>query len=247
MMPTFEQQMTDMINGRIGQGPKMIEDYGSALENAAKQDAQSIESLRGIYSDPSKFQKSALGAFGLGLMKPTSSGNFGEGMYNAMSSAMEAHNYNKEQNLSREEKLAKLASLQAALTRQQANDSMSVFDKQTGYMSAAETDRARLADLQLTGAQYGLYVGGYASDCRLERLDVADDVVGAHQRGAARRPLEVRGDRARIAPPRDGLPRHLREEALARRADQVCNIALRQHNADLCCAVLFIAIFLGER
>lgn len=153
--PNIAQQIEQLIVAQTQAAPGLVSGYQSALGNAAKQDQQSIDQLRGIYSDPSKFQKSALGAFGLGLMAPTKSGNFGEGMYNAFSGAMEAADYNREQNLSREEKLAKLAALQAQLTRQQANDQMNVFDKQSGMIGVMHGNEKTMADLNLRGAQYG--------------------------------------------------------------------------------------------
>jgi hypothetical protein len=153
--PNIAQQIEQLIASQTKAAPGLVKGYESALGNAAQQDQQSIDSLRGLYSDPSKFEKSKLGAFGLGLMAPTKSGNFGEGMYNAFSGAMEAADYNREQNLSREEKLAKLAALQAQLTRQQATDQMSVFDKQSGMVGVMQGNEKTMADLNLRGAQYG--------------------------------------------------------------------------------------------
>jgi hypothetical protein len=153
--PNIAQQIEQLIASQTQAAPGIVKGYESALSNAAQQDQQSIDSLRGLYSAPSKFEKSKLGAFGLGLMAPTKSGNFGEGMYNAFSGAMEAADYNREQNLSREEKLAKLAALQAQLTRQQANDQMSVFDKQSGMIGVMQGNEKTMADLNLRGAQYG--------------------------------------------------------------------------------------------
>lgn len=151
----YSQQIKDMIEGRATTGPGMINDYKSSLATAAGQDQQSIDSLRGIYSDPSKFEKSKWGALGLGLMKGTKSGSFNENMYNGLAAATEANDYNREQNLSREEKLAKLSSLQAQLTRQTANDTMGVYDKQTGYMAQAQADQSTLADINLANAPKG--------------------------------------------------------------------------------------------
>lgn len=152
---SIAKSIEEMIQQRAASGPQMIKDYGSSLETAATQDQQSIDDLRGIYSDPSKFSRSTIGALGLGLMAPTKSGNFGETMYNAMSSAIDTQNYNREQNLSREEKLAKLSALQAQLTRQQANDQIGVYDKQTSWITNAQNDQKTLSDVQLSGGLPG--------------------------------------------------------------------------------------------
>ena len=47
-----------MLQQRQAQGPTLINNYKSALGTAAGQDQQSIDQLRGIYSDPSKFERS---------------------------------------------------------------------------------------------------------------------------------------------------------------------------------------------
>lgn len=151
---SIAKSIEEMILQRSQTGPQMIKDYGSSLETAATQDQQSIDQLRGIYSDPSKFNRSAIGAFGLGLMAPNN-GNFTSSMRNALGAAIDTQNYNREQNLSREEKLAKLSALQAELTRQKANDTIGVYDKQTSWMTNAQTDQKTLSDLQLSGGLPG--------------------------------------------------------------------------------------------
>lgn len=138
-----------MLQQRTQQGPTLINNYESALSTAAGQDQQSIDQFRGIYSDPSKFERSKLTSFGLGLMAPTANGRLNESMFNGLAAAVETQNLNQERNLSREEKLAGLAALEAKLTRQKAEDTMSVYDKQTGYITNSLQDRTTMADLQL--------------------------------------------------------------------------------------------------
>jgi len=145
----------DMLRGRLDEGSAMIDDYKSSLAAAAGQDQSSIDSLRGIYSDPSKFRKSELGAFASALGKPGGSGRFSDSMNSALSAANDTREHNKVQNLDREEKLAKLASLQAQLTRQKANDTMGVYDKQSGYLTQSQTDQGMLADIELGKAPKG--------------------------------------------------------------------------------------------
>lgn len=154
-MDSITQQLEDMILGRVKEGPSIIDQYKSSLETAATQDQGGIDALRGIYNDPSKFERSKLGAFGLGLMAPTKSGTFNEGMFNALSAATAAQDYNREQNLSREEKLAKLSALEAQLTRQRADDRMGVYDKQSNWMKSAQDDQQTLSDLRLSGQPPG--------------------------------------------------------------------------------------------
>ena len=151
----ISQQIEDMIRGRAARGPGMIKQYGSSLEAAAGQEQESIDDLRSIYSDPSKFETSKWGALGLGLMKGTKSGSFNESLYNGLAAASAAQEYNREQNLSREEKLAKLSALQAQLTRQQANDTLGVYDKQTDYITSAQADQQTLADIELAKSPKG--------------------------------------------------------------------------------------------
>lgn len=138
-----------MLQQRQQQGPTLINNYQSALATAAGQDQQSIDQLRGIYSDPSKFNRSKLTSFGLGLMAPTANGRFSESVASGLAAAVDTQNYNQQANLTREEKLASLAALEAKLTRQKADDTMSVYDKQTGYITNSIADRSTMADLQL--------------------------------------------------------------------------------------------------
>lgn len=147
MNPT--DTVLQMLQQRQQQGPTLINNYQSALATAAGQDQQSIDQLRGIYSDPSKFNRSKLTSFGLGLMAPTANGRISDSMFNGLAAAVETQNFNQQANLTREEKLAGLAAIEAKLTRQKADDTMSVYDKQTGYITNALTDRNTMADLQL--------------------------------------------------------------------------------------------------
>ena len=88
--PTIAQQIEQMIQGRAAQGPSLISKYESSLSTAAGQDQQSIDALRGIYSDPSKFKKSELGAFAAALGAPGGSGSFASGMNSALTAANDA-------------------------------------------------------------------------------------------------------------------------------------------------------------
>lgn len=175
--PTIAQQIEQMIQGRAAQGPSLISKYESSLSTAAGQDQQSIDALRGIYSDPSKFKKSELGAFAAALGAPGGSGSFASGMNSALTAANDAREYNREQNLSREEKLAKLSALQAQLTRQQANDTMSVYDKQTGWMEGAQKDQQTLADVQLANGQ-----SEPGSDYLTENMRIYNDYLSNPQK-----------------------------------------------------------------
>lgn len=149
MANSINDSIRSIIDVRTAQGPKLIDGYQSSLETAAGQDQQSIDDLRGIYSDPSKFEKSKLGAFASALGASGGSGRFAASLNSALSAANDTNEYNKQQNLSREEKLAKLSSLEAALTRQRANDTMGVYDKQTGWISGAQGDQRVMADINL--------------------------------------------------------------------------------------------------
>jgi len=148
-MNSIADTLQQMLLQRAAQGQGLINNYQSTLGTAATQDQQSIDQLRGIYNNPANFEKSKLGAFGLGLMAPTQNGRFSEGMFNALAAATAAQDYNREQNLSREEKLAKLTALEAQLTRQKAQDSLGVYNAQTTMMGNMQNDQSTLADLQL--------------------------------------------------------------------------------------------------
>ena len=142
-------QIEELLRGTAGQAPGVMSDYGNALSTAQGQEQQSIDDLGKIYNDPSKFERSQLGALGLGLMAPTSSGNFSESLYNGLKAAADAQDYNREANLTREEKLAKLAALQAALTRQKATDSVDIFDKKIGMANTLGGVDNQLKDIEL--------------------------------------------------------------------------------------------------
>ena len=145
------EQLQQLLQQRAQQAPSIASDYSSALSSAADQDQQSIDQLRGIYSDPSKFERSAIGAMGLGLMKGTKSGRFNENMFNGVSAATATQDYNREQNLSREEKLAKLEAIEATLTRQRAQDQLGVYDTTGKVITNMQGDQSALADLNLQG------------------------------------------------------------------------------------------------
>jgi len=151
----ISDQLLQILQQRAQQGPGLINNYKSALDAAAGQDQQSIDKMRGIYSDPSKFERSKLTSFGLGLMAPTQNGRFGESMANGLAAAVAAQDYNQKANLTREEKLAQLTALEAKLTRQKAEDTMSVYDKQTGFIQNGLQDRNTMADLKLEGQHLG--------------------------------------------------------------------------------------------
>lgn len=148
-MTSIADQLQQLLQQRAQQAPTIASDYSSALSTAADQDQQSIDQLRGIYSDPSKFERSPISALGLGLMKGTKSGRFNESMYNGLAAHSAAVDYNQEQNLSREEKLAKLAAIEATLTRQKAQDQLGVYDTTGKVITNMQGDQQTMADLDL--------------------------------------------------------------------------------------------------
>ena len=150
-MTSISDQLQQMLEQRAGQAPNIAKNYSSALNQAAGQDQSSIDQLRGIYSDPSKFTQSVTGALGLGLMAGNKSGSFNEGLFNGLAAATDTKNYNQQQNLSREEKLAKLGALEAQLTRQKAQDQLGVYDASGKVITNMQGDQQTMADLQLQG------------------------------------------------------------------------------------------------
>jgi hypothetical protein len=149
MSTSIADQLRQMLEERAAQAPGIVPGYKSALSTAAGQDQQSIDQLRGIYSDPSKFEHSKIGALGLGLMQGTNSGRFTENMYNGLAAATDAQYYNQAANLSREEKLAKLGALEAQLTRQKAQDTLGAYDTSGKVITNMQGDQQTMADLQL--------------------------------------------------------------------------------------------------
>jgi hypothetical protein len=154
-MNSVAEQLQQLLQQRAQQAPNIASDYSSALSTAADQDQKSIDDLRGIYSDPSKFERSPISALGLGLMKGTKSGRFNESMYNGLAAHSAAMDYNQEQNLSREEKLAKLSAIEAQLTRQRGQDQLGVYDTTGKVITNMQGDQSAMADLQLQSQPKG--------------------------------------------------------------------------------------------
>ena len=102
-MDPISQQLESIYQSRISGGPALLDKYKSSLGTAAQQDQQSIDQSRSIYSNPGNFEHSQIGALGLGLLQPTSSGRFSEGMFNGLAAAMDAKNYNQQANLTRQD------------------------------------------------------------------------------------------------------------------------------------------------
>jgi len=154
-MEDFSSQIEQMLRQRLQSGPQLMRDQQSALETANLKGQQSIDELRSVYSNPANFEQSKWGALGLGLMAPTRSGNFSEGMYNGLAAATAAQNANREANLGRMEKLARLTELEGVLARQKATDQRTLYDTQGGIITNGMADQGALYDMGLGDQQLG--------------------------------------------------------------------------------------------
>lgn len=149
-MESIAQQIERLLQAQSAGGEKAVGDYQSGLAAAAGQEENSLKKLNTLYSDKSKFEKPILGALGVGLMKNTSTGNFGEEMSNGLSAAIDTQDKNREINLTREEKLARLDALHGTLTRQTASDAMDVYNKKGQLVDSLTGNKNALADVELS-------------------------------------------------------------------------------------------------
>lgn len=148
-MDNISQQIERLLRQQASEGENVVGRYKTSLDQANDQDEGGIEKAEALYSDRDKFTESPLNALAKGLMSGGHGGNFGGGIAEGLSGALDTQTANKKANLSREEKLVALESLKANLTRNRGTDQLNVFKEKNGLIEGLGGTQTKLADIEL--------------------------------------------------------------------------------------------------
>lgn len=145
-----ESALKSLLEQITTESPAAVENLSSGLSQAADEDQAGIDRLRGYYDNPANFTVNPLQMLGKGLTDRRSGGRFSDNLSSGLDSWVDAQNFNKQQNLTREEKLAAIASAQANLTRQRAQDPLAVLDASGKVANNMTVAGNQLSDFNLT-------------------------------------------------------------------------------------------------